>query len=242
MRYPLRCEQHADVIKQALRDADVDLNGTVKLDNGQTRPRVCFATFGNELGLNDYRYCRNVVLAGLLELDDNVIVSKAHGSISNIESDVTFADVKTYAISEKAHLAFQAMNRSAMRAARDGKAGRAKVWMRTATDGVCEKLKPVMPDAHWQTWDEVRPHPEGKPGGGLIAAGADRIVEVLTRQPERVKSVTFAELRKDPDLATLNRHTFNAARRQAEVVALFSGWEIPQGKRRFSRAIKRNLS
>src|SRR3546814_21168433 len=99
----------------------------------ETKPRFVEATWGGETSTNEYGYCENVIMIGILHRNDHDLAAEIIG-----EQDDPLADLSDlYAIkkSEIAHSVYPAINRSAARSIVAGRAKPANTGPATQSDG-----------------------------------------------------------------------------------------------------------
>lgn len=101
---------YSKILKGELDRADVDLT------------RIHIDTFGNETSLNSYGHCKHVLLVGILHRDVTELVGQYLGQIRDITGKISKELADDIHLSERAHLAYQALSRGACRFVDNGQA------------------------------------------------------------------------------------------------------------------------
>jgi len=99
------------LLKDQLRSHGVDLS--VTLEDGTQR--VNFLTWGSETSLNSLSHCQNVILAGVLHLDEAMVASWTLAQSGDIEGHLSREDVEKSQAGEILHRVYQALSRGCQR-------------------------------------------------------------------------------------------------------------------------------
>lgn len=112
-------------------------------------------TFGNETSLNTYGHCRHVILVGLLQRDATELMGAYLGQVRDLTADVSKETLDDIHLSERAHLAYQALSRGSCRFVNDGKAKAMAGYLIEQHDGIEEELSAVMTNVNWHEWKPI---------------------------------------------------------------------------------------
>lgn len=134
---------YGDILKSELSKAGVDLN------------RIHIDTFGNETSLNSYGHCQHVFLVGILHRNETELIGQYLGQIRDITGEITKALSNDLLLSERAHLAYQALSRGSCRFVDNGKARPMKGYIVEIDPEIEPSLSSVMPGVKWSTWKPV---------------------------------------------------------------------------------------
>lgn len=138
------------IIRAELRKAGIDPDA--KLENG--KPRISILTWGMHTSLNEYAHAQNIVFAGVLHLEDEMLLAHAVGQSGNLltplDERFNVGDIKR---GEIASTLYQAMSRGSCRFTIDGKAKPMKVWLVHHDEKIKAELERVMPGLVWADWD-----------------------------------------------------------------------------------------
>lgn len=134
---------YSKILKSELERAGVD-----------TR-RVHIDTFGNETSLNSYGHCQHVFLVGILHRDVTQLVGQYLGQIRDITGEVSKELADDIHLSERAHLAYQALSRGSCRFVDHGQARAMKGYMVEIDPEIETSLSTVMPGVKWSTWKPI---------------------------------------------------------------------------------------
>lgn len=139
------------------------------------KPRITISTWGCETSLNCYSYCSHVFLVGILHRDDTELMGMFLSQSNDIKGEVNKTIANELQLSEKAHLAYQALSRGTCRTVSDGKALPMKGYIVEIDPEIETTLNTVMPGVVWQKW---QPYfvPESE---GLIEAWVTKIQDYL---------------------------------------------------------------
>ena len=148
---------YSKILKSELERAGVDTQ------------RVHIDTFGNETSLNSYGHCQHVFLVGILHRDVTQLVGQYLGQIRDIKGEVSKELADDIHLSERAHLAYQALSRGSCRFVDRGQARPMKGYMVEVDPEIETSLSKVMPGVKWSTW---------KP---LFLPETDSLVETWTK-------------------------------------------------------------
>ena len=129
---------------------------TAELDRaGIDLSRVHIDTFGNETSLNSYGHCQHVFLVGILHRDVTELVGQYLGQIRDITGEISKTLADDIHLSERAHLAYQALSRGACRFVDNGQARAMKGYLVEIDPEIEPALSMVMPGVKWSNWKPV---------------------------------------------------------------------------------------
>jgi hypothetical protein len=138
------------IIRHELRYAGIDPDAV--LPDG--KPRLTILTWGQHTSLNEYAHAQNVIFAGVLHLEDEMLLAWAVGQtgelLTPLDGRFNVGDIKR---GEIAGTLYQAMSRGSCRFTQDGKARPMKVWLIHHDDKIKGELERVMPGLSWADWD-----------------------------------------------------------------------------------------
>lgn len=138
------------IIRQELRKVGIDPEA--KMEDG--KPRISILTWGQHTSLNEYAHAQNILFAGVLHLEDEMLLAHAVGQsgdlLTPLDERFNVGDIKR---GEIASTLYQAMSRGSCRFTLDGKAKPMKVWLVHYDDKIKAELEKVMPGLSWATWD-----------------------------------------------------------------------------------------
>ncbi|MDP1573267.1 hypothetical protein [Hydrogenophaga sp.] len=169
-------------------------------------PRVNFLTWGSETSLNEYSYCSNVILAGILHRSHLDIGSSILGQQDNLTQSLSNQEIKRIHDSELAHLAFQALSRGSCRALDNGYARAMKAWIIHSDISIKTILESVMTGVKWEIWDEI-----DSDNKGVIARATLNILAYLDNQSQGRLKVSTSVMRKELELTNLASTTWTKA-------------------------------
>lgn len=197
------------LLKDDLVHYGINLEQTVKTKvKGEFKdmPRVNFLTWGSETSLNEFSYCSNVFLAGILHRSHLDIGSSILGQQGNLTQNLSNQEIKSIHNSELAHLAFQAMSRGSCRAIDNGYARSMKAWIIHSDITIKTILESVMTGVKWEIWDEI-----DSDNKGVIARATLNILAYLDNQSLDRDKVSTSVMRKELDLTNLASTTWTKA-------------------------------
>jgi hypothetical protein len=122
---------------------------------GVNLSRIHIDTFGNETSLNSYGHCQHVFLVGILHRDVTELVGQYLGQIRDITGEISKALADDIHLSERAHLAYQALSRGSCRFVDNGQARAMKGYLVEIDPEIETALSSVMPGATWTNWKPV---------------------------------------------------------------------------------------
>lgn len=134
---------YAKILQSELDRAGVDLS------------RIHIDTFGNETSLNSYGHCQHVFLVGVLHRADTELMGQYLAQTRNIEGELSRELVNDISLSERAHLAYQALSRGSCRFVDDGQARAMKGYLVEIDPEIETALATVMPGVKWTNWKPV---------------------------------------------------------------------------------------
>lgn len=184
-----------EIMKKDLFSQRINVEQTIQITQQgelKDKPRFNFLTWGSETSLNQYSYCSNVILVGilhrsLLELGGSFIAQH-----NDLEKEVDHQSIKAIHDSEIAHLAFQALSRGRCRQVDNGYAKPMKAWIIHKDLDIKKRLEKVMPGVKWELWEEV----DGN-NKGIISSTAFHIQVLLLDQPEDIDRIATRKLRQE---------------------------------------------
>jgi hypothetical protein len=139
-----------NIIRAELRKAGIDPD--VSLENG--KPRISILTWGMHTSLNEYAHASNILFAGVLHLEDEMLLAHAVGQTGELliplDERFNVGDIKR---GEIAGTLYQAMSRGSCRFTFDGKAKPMKAWLVHYDERIKAELERVMPGLTWADWD-----------------------------------------------------------------------------------------
>lgn len=113
---------------------------------------ITIETWGNETSLNSHGHCQHVFLVGILHRDVSQLVGQYLGQIRDIKGDVNQALADEIHLSERAHLAYQALSRGSCRFVDGGQARAMKGYIVEIDPEIETTLSKVMPGVKWTNW------------------------------------------------------------------------------------------
>lgn len=212
-------------LKSDLNQLGVDTEATVDIvrsNSVETKPRINFLTWGSETSLNEYSYCSNVILAGILHRSHVDIAAAITGQSDDLNGDIQHEDIKRVLNSEIAHLAFQALSRGSCRKVHDGYAEPMKAWVIHRGLNLKPLLDKVMSGCKWQLWDEVDPVNKG-----VIDRTAQAIQSYLDGINDTVTNISTTRLKKSLELYDISKTSWTTALNRA--MSATENWRL-QGR------------
>ena len=140
--------------------------------------RIHIQTWGNETSVNTYHTCKHVILVGILHRDLTELEAQHLGQINDISAIVSPTTLKGLCLSERAHLAYQALSRGCCRTIEWGEAAKMTGYLIEADADIETSLSRVMPRAVWNEWKPV--YANAVAHGHLLTTIQRRIVGALT--------------------------------------------------------------
>jgi hypothetical protein len=145
----------AEAIKRKLRE----LNSTIDFEaiNERGDKIFNFNTFGNELGLNSLTHCKHSIFCGLLFLPRAYLVGMLKGLSKNMNRDVFEKKlIDNTALSEQAHIFYQAVSRGSSRLTENGRCKNHNVYFfHPKPLALKSMLNEVFPQATWRRYKAV---------------------------------------------------------------------------------------
>ena len=138
---------YGKVLLGELAKAGIDTDAEIK-----GRPRLTVQTWGNETSLNDHAHCEHVFLVGILHRNDTELMGQYLGQIDDLQGEIGKALAGDLQLSERAHLAYQALSRGACRFVDKGQARRMTGYMVEVDPEIEAALSSVMPGVTWKSW------------------------------------------------------------------------------------------
>jgi hypothetical protein len=136
------------ILKEDLCAAGLDVEA--RIPDG--RARFQWLTWGQHTSLSDYKYCRNVIFAGVLHRNDVDLAGAMAAQSDNLVLPISEPEIADVRRSEIAHCIYQAMNRGAARQTIQGRAAAMRVWLMLHDKAVRDRLLEVMPGLRWASW------------------------------------------------------------------------------------------
>lgn len=209
---------------------DVDSKVLVKGDgspsNGVLKPRVNFLTWGNETSLNQFSYCSNVILCGIIHRSHIDIGGAIIGQAGDILRPVTNPEIRQVVQSEVAHAAYQALSRGSSRVIQGNRTLPMKVWLiHPERENLRGRLEQVMPGVNWVKWEPryLLSKKDHRRENSKTAAVAQTISAYLDSLPGQVTSVSVRKMKAELSLNNLSPMTANRAFKQA---VKNTGWTL----------------
>jgi len=197
------------VLKDDLTHLGINLDKTVQTKvKGELVdvPRFNFLTWGSETSLNEFSYCSNVILAGILHRSHLDLGSSILGQQDDLIKSLSNSEIKRIHDTELAHLAFQALSRGSCRAIENGYAKPMKAWIIHSDTAIKTILESVMTGVEWEIWEPV-----DSDNKGIIARTTLKILAYISNQPQGRDKVSTSVMRKELDLAKLASTTWTKA-------------------------------
>jgi hypothetical protein len=139
---------YARILLNELHSAGVDISA--RLPTGQDR--IVVQTWGNETSLNCYSYCQHVFLVGILHRDDTELMASYFGQVNDLKAAIDKTITRDLSLSERAHLAYQALSRGTCRLNQNDQARQMKGYVVEIDPEIETSLSEVMPGATWHVW------------------------------------------------------------------------------------------
>ena len=207
-----------DTLKSDLSAAGVDTNATIATPKGP-KARFAFLTWGNETSTNDYAYCSNVIMAGVLHRDDIDLAANVIGQKDDLLAD--HGDLHEIKKSEVAHVVYQALSRGSCRQIINGEASPMRAWLLHHDATLENTIRSAMPGVQWREWE-----PKFIKGAATrkTKTTADTIIAYLKTLPSEIAQVSTRKIKDALGLGDMPRMTFSRAVQL--VPELISGWAL----------------
>jgi hypothetical protein len=176
------------------KDGKIDTKSSVlpRLPTGE--PRINVETWGNETSLNEYHYCKHVLLVGILYRDLTELEAQHLGQLNDLNRVVDLDDLLAISLSERVHLAYQALSRGFCRLMETvGQAGAMTSYIVEIEDGIETGLDCVMPGVTWKTWTPT--YSDAVAHGRLVEDLAERVRRYLNKLPTEQVSISSRKLK-----------------------------------------------
>jgi len=200
-----------------LERSGVDLEATIETigrdGRVQARPRVNVLTWGMHEGLNDFSYCQNVILVGVLRQRGINLMASAIGQKDDLSASVSPTELTEVINGELAHVVFQALGRGSCRMVNNGHAWPMNAWIIHPSIDLQDTLDKVMQGVRWDVWV---PLDESQCKAVQIHRAALHIRLALLRLSPEVTSISIRKLRKEAGLEGIPDKTFGVSRERAE--------------------------
>lgn len=166
-------------------------------------------TWGQETAINDYAYCQNVILGGVLHRSWLDLSASIIGQQDDYQASVGGDLLKSVMQSQLAHCVFQALGRGHCRYVNDGYARPMKAWLIHPDQELRKVLDEVMVGADWGVWTPIDQETVRQAKTQQIALN---IRSYLLELPPDILSVSSRQLKKETGLDTIPNQTFIVAR------------------------------
>lgn len=204
-----------DVLMEDLKDAGVDLAGTVQVD-GKALRRINIATWGSETSTNEWSHCKHVILAGVLRHPNEVLFGRYLSAKDDLKAELPVDKLATFVATETAHLIYQAASRGACRSTVAEVAKPMNLYFVHPFLNVKPHLQEVMPGAVWSRWSgDYSAETEGK-----IEKLAQMIAEFLAETDG--SDISCRRVKQELSLDGVPPRTFAEATKLAPEFA--AGW------------------
>lgn len=175
------------ILAREIQRAGIDIHAEI-----DGKPRITIQTWGNETSLNSYAHCAHVFLVGILHRDDIELMGQYLAQTNDIRGEVDKTIANQLQLSEKGHLAYQALSRGTCRTVSNGKALPMNGYIVEIDEEIEDTLNQVMPGVKWETW---KPYfiTESE---DLIATWTKKVQAYLSSLNESVTVVSSKSLKK----------------------------------------------
>lgn len=196
------------ILEREIIKAGIHLHATVKVTKQDGKivdcPRIVISTWGNETSLNSYSYCAHVFLVGILHRDSIDLMASYLGQVDNIQAEVDKSVAYNLQLSEKAHLAYQALSRGTCRTVSGGQAQPMTGYLVEIDPTIETTLNTVLPGVSWKKW---QPYfvPETE---GLIETWATKIQHYLNTLPQTQDTISSRRLKKEVQAEAVHPSTW----------------------------------
>ena len=210
------------LLKEDLTHYGINIEQTVRTEvkgNFIDLPRINFLTWGSETSLNEYSYCSNIILAGILHRSLLDLGSSILGQQDDLTKNLSNTDIKRIHDTELAHLAFQALSRGSCRALNNGYANPMKAWIIHSDISIMTILESVMTGVKWEIWEEIDSDNKGVIGRTII-----KMLAYLANQSEDRLKVSTSVMKKELELTKLADSTWTKALTSA--ISKTKNWKL----------------
>lgn len=183
------------IMKKDLVSQGINVEQTIQITQQgelKDKPRFNFLTWGSETSLNEYSYCSNVILIGILHRSHLELGASLLAQHNDLEKEIDHRSIKAIHDSEIAHLAFQALSRGICRQVDNGYAKSMKAWIIHKDLDIKKRLEKVMPGVKCVSWEEVVGNNKG-----IISSIAFHLQVLLLDQPEDRDRIATSKLRQE---------------------------------------------
>jgi hypothetical protein len=198
---------YTKILASEIEKAGIDLNAMTP----DGKPRLTMQTWGNETSLNCYSHCSHVFLVGILHRDETELMGLYLGQVNDIHAEVNKTLADELQLSEKSHLAYQALSRGTCRTVSNGQAGSMKGYVVEVSPEIETTLSKVMPGVKWETWKSYFV-PESE---GLIAEWSQKVQRYLNGLDKTVTRVSSRAIKKALQAERLKPATWTLVVRSA---------------------------
>ena len=176
-------------IRGALEDAGVDTGAMVIVD-GVEKDRIVITNWGFHTADNRWSYVDNVILAGVITRSQEDLAASILGQTRDLEHDVHMTHINGIKDNEHAQCVYQALSRGAMRRVDGDHCVAMKAWVIHRTSDLSDILGPILPGAHWETW-------ETKGGNGAGRELVTKITAYLEGVPAETGRLSRRQVKAD---------------------------------------------
>jgi len=206
---------YRNILLNTLEEKGIDLTETVDVQTSkgiEKKPRVNVITWGMETSLNDYAYCQNVFLVGVIHRAQLDVAGSFISQSGSLSTPLEPCEIHGLVQNELCHSIYQALSRGSCRVSEDGKARPMKAWIIHRHKEIQTTLDEVMPGAVWKEWKPTSTVP---PRPGQINTVAMTIRGHLTGLSEGVERVSSRRVKRDLMLQEVAARTWAWAVKEA---------------------------
>ncbi|MFZ2448025.1 MAG: bifunctional DNA primase/polymerase [Syntrophobacteraceae bacterium] len=215
-----------EILKADLEASGVDVRGKVSVpvwsDGGwkeEEKARFVWLTWGQETSLSQYKYCSNVIFAGVLHRSHVDLASCIVGQQDNLQAALSNSEIQRVERSEIAHCLYQAMSRGSCRVLENSKAKAMNVWLIHKDKEIETWIREVMPGVKWETWGAVHLLAQGEEGNLRLT-----IMAYLESLPESETRISTSKVKSKLNLEKNQSRTFSRAVKNISEEA--GGWKL----------------
>lgn len=191
-------------LEKDLKASGIDIKA--KLSNGKSKYN--WLTWGNETSLNEYAFCKHVIMVGVLHPPMIELVAMMAGQREDLMFEIDHDEIRRIELGECAHYIYQGFSRSASRIIRNCKSEGATLYLMYNDKRIKDVLDIVLPDATWKTWKTESTPVKEKTSVEKIR---EVIIKYLSELPQSVTKVSSQKIRKDLNLKSVPHTTFTRA-------------------------------
>lgn len=217
-----RKKEHSSIVKAAMLELEIDLDATVTLKDGTTKPRFIFKTWGQETGSNNASYCSHIFMVGVLRQQENQFLAQLVGQSHDLLKAMSQATLNDAMVSEFSHLIYQASLRSRARIVSNGKALSANFYLVLDEPRVESYLLEIMRGLTIKEWIPSDPSLV-KPK--VTNEAAQRVTEAFLELTfSDLQEISVRDFKSRYELTEVPNQTFSRARDQALLSS--TGWQL----------------